>query len=59
MNLLLTNILPKRVAVISIKLQSTTKKLHNLASFIVFIKKALFFNILHVFGKAKGQLLKK
>ena len=40
-NLLLINILPKRVAVILIKLQNTIKKLHNTASSITFIKKVL------------------
>ena len=52
-NLLLINILPKRVAVISIKLQNTIKKLHNTASSIAFIKKALFVNVIPVFAKVK------
>ena len=52
-NLLLINILPKRVAVISIKLQNTIKKLHNTASSIAFIKKALFVNVIAVFAKVK------
>ena len=34
-----------RYAVISIKLQNTIKKLHNTASRIAFIKKALFVNV--------------
>ena len=41
-NLLLINILPKRVAVISIKLQNTIKKLQ-----------ALFVNVISVFAKVK------
>ena len=56
-NLVLINILPKHVAVISIKLQNTIKKLHNTASSIAFIKKALFVNVIPVFAKVKGQFL--
>ena len=52
-NLLLINILPKHVAVISIKLKNTIKKLHNAASSIAFIKKALFVNIIPVLSKFK------
>ena len=56
-NLLLINILPKRVAVISIKLQNTIKKLHNTASSIAFIKKALLVNVIPVLAKVKGRFL--
>ena len=52
-NLSYYNILPKRVAVISIKLQNTIKKLHNTA--FAFIKKALFLHVIPVF--AKGRIL--
>ena len=53
-NLLLINILLKGVAVILIKLQNTIKKLCNIASSIVFIKKAL--SMLHLYLQ-KGQFL--
>ena len=52
-NLLLINIPPKRVAIILIKLQSTIKKYYP-ASSIVFINKALFFDVMSVFAKVKG-----
>ena len=56
-NLLLINIQPKYVAIISIKLQNTIKKLNNTASSMAFIKKALFVNVISVFAKVKGQFL--
>ena len=54
-NLSYYNILPKRVAVISIKLQNTIKMLHNTA--FAFIKKALFVNVIPAFAKVKGGFL--
>ena len=56
-NLLLINIQPKHVAIISIKLQNTIKKLNNTASSMAFIKKALFVNVISVFAKVRGQFL--
>ena len=53
-NLLLINILLKGVAVILIKLQNTIKKLRNIASSIVFMKKALSMLYLYL---QKGQFL--
>ena len=44
-NLLLI-ILPKGIHVMSINLQNTIKKLHNIASSIAFIKKTLFVNVI-------------
>ena len=48
-NLLLINVLPKRVVIILIKLQSSIKELHNTASSVTFIKKALFVYIIPVY----------
>ena len=50
------NIVPKHVAVLSIKLQNTIKKLHNTESSVAFIKKALFV-VIPVFTKIKKQFL--
>ena len=52
------NIVPKHVAVLSIKLQNTIKKLHNTESSVAFIKKALFINVIPVFTKIKKTIFK-
>ena len=56
-NLLLINIIPKCVAVISIKLQIYHQKLHNTASSIAFIKKALLVTVTLVFARVKEKFL--
>ena len=56
-NLLVYNILYKRVAINYNKLRKVISKLHKTSSSIAFIKEALYNNITPTFAKIKGQFL--
>ena len=56
-NLSIINILPNRVADIYIKLKSITSKLQNTSASIVFIKKALFVDVIPKFAMVKVQFI--